>query len=248
MYSHTRRWKEAQKREVGYWRKEYFRDSEFKELAAKYSDSFAYMEKKYNFCNDTKILDLGCGATCPSILFKSGEKYGVDPLVGDFLEKDKEKLSGRIRLFKGTGEEIPFGNNFFDVVLCRNALDHMDSIQKVMEEIKRVTKRQGIILLATYTYTPFIAFLKRTSEYIPLLRNVEHPLTFTPVQFKDFCAEYFQILEENIIFEGKSSINYGKQDVELKEPSFHKIAAWLNRYIFMNHWFLREYLIICRKT
>lgn len=247
MYFHTKRWKEAQKKEAEYWKQESFRDSEFKELTTKYSDLFALVEKKFFFNDNTKILDLGCGATCPSILFKKGEKYGVDPLVGSFLQRDKAKLIGKIRLSKGRGEEIPFADNCFDVVLCRNALDHMDNLQKVMTEMKRVTKETGIIILSVYVYAPFIFFLKTITEYIPFLRNIEHPFTFTQGRFRKLCTQYFEILEDKIIFEGKNSIDYGKQDVELTEPFLHKIIAGLNRYVFMNDWFLREYLIICRR-
>lgn len=247
MHYYSKRWEKAQKIEKLYWQKEYFRESEFKELVLKYANVFEQIEKKYSFSKSTEILDLGCGATCPSILFKNGTKYGVDPLVDFFLQKDKEKLYNKIKLFKGRGEEIPFADNFFDAILCRNALDHMDDVNKVMEEIKRVTKEQGIIILSIYTYTSFIAFLKNTSEYIPFLRNIEHPFTFTPMEFKNFCAKYFEILEEKIIFEGKNSSDYGKQDVDMREPLLNKVIAWLNRYIFMNDWFLIEYLLICRK-
>ena len=248
MYSHTQRWKDAQKIEVEYWTKEYFRDSEFKELINKYSGLFAYIEKKYAFDENTKILDLGCGATCPSILFKKGVKYGVDPIVDVFLESDKEKLANKIALSKGSGEAIPFEDDYFDVILCRNALDHMDNLENVMEEIKRVVKGGGIVILSVYTYTRFVTSLKRASEHIPFLRNIEHPHTFTPGEFRDFCTRYFEPQEEKIVFEGTSSVDYGKEDVELTEPLLHKIVALLNKYVFMNNWFLREYLLICKNT
>ncbi|MBE9529224.1 MAG: class I SAM-dependent methyltransferase [Proteobacteria bacterium] len=247
MYSHSERWKKAQELEKVYWQKDFFRDSEYKELIFKYADLFKQIEQKYNFSEDTTVLDLGCGATCPSTLFSKGKRFGVDPIVSGYLEKDRQKLDGVIQLSEGTGEEIPFEDGYFDVVLCRNALDHMDNIDNVMKEIDRVLKPSGIVILSIYTYSPFIAFLKKASELVPMLRNIEHPFTFTPPQFRRFCAATFDILDEIIVFEGKSSIDYGKQDVELSEPLSHKIFSWINRYLFMNRWFLREMLITCRK-
>lgn len=247
MYTHSKRWEKAQEIEKIYWRKDFFRDSEFKELISKYDEVFDYIEEKYNFTENTKILDLGCGATCPSVLFRKGKKYGVEPLVEAFLEKDKKKLADRIQLHQGTGENIPFEDSFFDVVLCRNALDHMDNIPKVMDEIGRVIDKGGVIILSIYVYVPFIVSLKRASEYVPFLRNIEHPFTYTETGFKRLCGTHFEVLEEKIIFEGKSSVDYGKQDVDMKEPILHKIFAWANRYLLMNDWFLREYLIVCRK-
>lgn len=247
MYSYSERWRKAQEIEKIYWRKDFFRDSEYKELLFKYADLFKRIEEKYHFSMDTKILDLGCGATCPSTLFTKGKKFGVDPIVNVYLEKDRQKLDGSIELFEGTGEEIPFEDGFFDVVLCRNALDHMENIDNVMAEIERVVKPGGVVILSIYTYSPFIAFLKKASELVPMLRNIEHPFTFTPSQFRRFCAESFDVLEETTVFEGKSSIDYGKQDVELQEPLSHKVFALINRYVFMNTWFLREILITCRR-
>ncbi|GMR05151.1 MAG: hypothetical protein BMS9Abin23_1093 [Thermodesulfobacteriota bacterium] len=247
MHVHSKRWEMAQDIERIYWKKDFFRESEFKELLSKYSKVFGEVESRYGFSRDTKILDLGCGATCPSVLFTRGVKYGVDPLAKEFLEKDREKLSGKIRLLTGSGENIPFADGFFDVVLCRNALDHMDNVDQVMREIKRVVKDKGLVILSIYTYTPFITFLKKTSEVIPFLRNVEHPFTFTPVGFGAFCRRFFETLEERVVFEGTSSVDYGKEDVEMTEPLLHKIFAWSNRRIFMNKWFLRELMVVCRK-
>ena len=246
MYSHSKRWEKAQELEKIYWQKEYFRDSEYKELILKYEGIFKSIEEKYGFNQDTKILDLGCGATCPSTLFANGIKYGVDPLVDEFIEKDKEKLDGKIALKKGGGEDIPFEDNFFDVCLCRNAIDHMDNLDKVMQEIKRVTIPNGIAIFSVYTYTPFITFLKKTSECIPFLRNIEHPFTFTPEGFKRFCSEHFEVIDEMVVFEGKNSIDYGKQDVEMTEPVLNRVFVFFNRYIFMNIWFVREFLLVCR--
>ncbi|MFA5866562.1 MAG: class I SAM-dependent methyltransferase [Actinomycetota bacterium] len=246
MNLHTERWEEAQKKEAEYWKQESFRDSEFKELVTKYSKLFARIEKDYYFDDSFKILDLGCGATCPSILFTRGKKYGVDPLAGSFLQTDKEKLDGKINLSEGRGEEIPFADDYFDVILCRNALDHMDNLQEVFSEMKRVAKENAVIILSVYVYAPFIFFLKTTTEHIPFLRNIEHPFTFTQGRFRKLCEKDFEILEEQIIFEGKNSIDYGKQDVHMSEPLLNKVIAWLNRYVFLSDWFLREYLLICR--
>ena len=246
MHVHSKRWVEAQKVERFYWTKDRFRESEFKELAVKYSGVLSEIEGRYGFTDSTKILDLGCGATCPSTLFRKGEKFGVDPLVGTFLEKDVSGIEGKITLSRGSGESIPFREGFFDAVICRNALDHMDDVDLVMDEIRRVARPGGIIILSIYTYTPFIAALKKTSEYIPFLRNVEHPYTFTPGAFKGLASRHFEVLEERIIFEGKNSIDYGKLDVEMREPLLNRIFALANRYVFMNDWFVREYMLVCR--
>ncbi|MDP8261807.1 MAG: class I SAM-dependent methyltransferase [Candidatus Ancaeobacter aquaticus] len=246
-YIHRERWLQAQDIEKVFWNRANFRDNEYEEIDIKYSRIFKLIEEKYNFTDSTKILDLGCGATCPSTIFKIGVKYGVDPLVDCFLDEDKIKLKNKIELRKGDGENIPFEDKLFDVVLCRNALDHMDNICRVMQEVARVTKDDGLVILSVYTYTKFIAFLKITSEFIPFLRNVEHPHTFTPENFIKFCEKYFKILETSVVFEGKNSIDYGKINTELNVPFLHKVFAWVNKSVFMNKWFLKEYLIISKK-
>ncbi|MDH4121154.1 MAG: methyltransferase domain-containing protein [Deltaproteobacteria bacterium] len=56
------------------------------------------------------------------------------------------------RLVRSLGEELPFGENTFDAVLCKGAMDHFMSPELAMKEIARVLKPGGraVVALANY--------------------------------------------------------------------------------------------------
>lgn len=44
-------------------------------------------------------------------------------------------------------EELTYQDNFFDIVFCENALDHMHDPMKALKEMHRICKLKGVILL-----------------------------------------------------------------------------------------------------
>ena len=114
--------------------------------------------KKYGFnhLEDKKILDVGCGygkvlrrfidyGAIPENL------YGVD-LLPDRIERAK-KLSPHINFYLGSATELPFENEFFDIVMqftvFTSILDYSMK-QKIAKEMLRVLKPDGIIIWYDY--------------------------------------------------------------------------------------------------
>jgi 2-polyprenyl-6-hydroxyphenyl methylase/3-demethylubiquinone-9 3-methyltransferase len=54
---------------------------------------------------------------------------------------------------RGTGENLPFQDNSFDVVFCCNVLEHVSDLPKVIAEISRVLKNGGIFFYDTFNRT-----------------------------------------------------------------------------------------------
>jgi ubiquinone/menaquinone biosynthesis C-methylase UbiE len=46
-------------------------------------------------------------------------------------------------------EDMPFADEYFDIVTSFNSLDHVDNLEKAIGEIIRVTKPAGLLLLLT---------------------------------------------------------------------------------------------------
>jgi 2-polyprenyl-6-hydroxyphenyl methylase/3-demethylubiquinone-9 3-methyltransferase len=67
--------------------------------------------------------------------------------------KHSAENSLRINYKIGTGEELPFENNSFDVVLCCDVLEHVRDLPKVISEISRVLKNRGIFIYDTFNRT-----------------------------------------------------------------------------------------------
>jgi len=90
-----------------------------------------------------RILDVGCGPHCGIIGFRECEKYGVDHLVNDYRRIGYPLHKHGVRYINAKSEKMPFETQFFDVVICVNALDHVDSLHGTISEIARVLKKGG---------------------------------------------------------------------------------------------------------
>ena len=94
-----------------------------------------------------KILDVGCGIKPYKELFKKFDQYlGIDIEGGGHSDKYKE-----VDKFYN-GREIPFDDNFFDVAVCTQVLEHVISPESLLLEIRRTLKPGGQIFLTM----PFI--------------------------------------------------------------------------------------------
>jgi ubiquinone/menaquinone biosynthesis C-methylase UbiE len=98
------------------------------------------------------ILDVGCGkAIDGSRLLKKGARVvGLEP-SNVMLVRAKEYLSennAQVALAQGIGENLPFKPHSFDKVMCKGALDHFFSPSKTMEEIARVLKPRGEMIIS----------------------------------------------------------------------------------------------------
>jgi ubiquinone/menaquinone biosynthesis C-methylase UbiE len=118
-----------------------------KDKVLEYWRRFRYLDDIIRICkikSDTKILDVGCGISTV-LHFVEGKRYGIDPLACEY--KRFYTYPEGINIQNGFGEEIPFPNEYFDVVFCSNVLDHVSDPAKTIEEIKRVLKSKGYFVL-----------------------------------------------------------------------------------------------------
>ena len=92
-----------------------------------------------------KVLDVGCGTGLIGSLFR---KRGVLIVGVDFTIEMMRKALPRLDfLVKSNIEEIPFSNDIFNLIVCRQALQFVD-YRMVVKEMFRVCKPGGKILLS----------------------------------------------------------------------------------------------------
>ena len=100
------------------------------------------------------ILDVGCGnGWVLSNFFREGARcFGLD-----LTRKAIDLSEKRFKMIKGSGlflvanaEELPFQDSFFDIVTAMGVLHHTPNIDKAIEEIYRVLKPGGKIVLMLY--------------------------------------------------------------------------------------------------
>lgn len=109
------------------------------------------------------ILDIATGTGDLAILFASTsakEIIGLDISQG-MLEIGKKKiatqnLESRIQMVLGDGENIPYTDNYFDVITVAYGVRNFENLEKGLSEILRVLKPNGqLIILETSVPTKF---------------------------------------------------------------------------------------------
>ena len=100
-----------------------------------------------------KVLDVGCGMA--HLLYELTQVVpgvavaGID--ISDYaLEHAKEEVRGSLRY--GQAQEIPFGDNEFDLVISLAALHNLKvyDLKKAVREIERVSKGNSYIMVESY--------------------------------------------------------------------------------------------------
>ncbi len=94
---------------------------------------------------DEKALYVGVGTGEIADKFNVAEMWGLDISKG-MLEQCKS--IDRNRLLVGSADKLPFLDNTFDFVFCRNLLKHVDDDYHAVEEMKRVLKPGGKLFVA----------------------------------------------------------------------------------------------------
>jgi ubiquinone/menaquinone biosynthesis C-methylase UbiE len=70
--------------------------------------------------------------------------YGID-LNNDFVSNCKKVFNATVVDLET--EILPYDNDMFDLVICNQVLEHLKSYNKVIDELTRVTKTNGFILI-----------------------------------------------------------------------------------------------------
>lgn len=241
-----KRWKKAQEKEIDGWIEEVTVEDEFLEIKNKYTALLKDFAEKSHYHWNWKVLDLGCGPTCISRLLPKAQKIGIDPLADRFGIEGKVIDGVRVRLARG--EEIPFKDSEFNLVICRNVLDHVQSPLKVVKETHRVLKAKGYFILSCYTYNPFIKFVKSFSEMLPQIKNIAHPFTFTPSDLEKLASGRFIVERKTDVHIGYHPNDYGKINEKKSKWNFlQKLMIFINFKIFKEKWFVKEYCLVLKK-
>ena len=250
------RWKLAQEHEYKDWAKD--KDlviNEFKEGYQKYDALMKVWSSKLSLSETSKILDVGCNLTVLSRLFGTGEIFGVDPLFDKLDRADLKAEFSKTNFFAGMAENMSmFKSNVFDVVFCRNVIDHCMDTNQVLVECKRVLNVEGSIFLAVYVYSPLVYWLRRITETTGFFVNIMHPHSYTIASFKNQFVTFFDIEEIIEIYSGTNPWDFGKyhshgSEVESNnrfsfKNSLIRLALFINRYVLFSNYFVKEILIV----
>ena len=108
-----------------------------------------YLLNRWTSLKMKKFLDLGCGLGRHSVLFaQNGFDVSCFDISEDAISKTKkwceeENLNCDYQV--GDMLKLPYKDNEFDCILCRNVISHTDTegMKMIVKELKRVLKKDG---------------------------------------------------------------------------------------------------------
>jgi 2-polyprenyl-3-methyl-5-hydroxy-6-metoxy-1,4-benzoquinol methylase len=123
---------------------------------------------KKHINKNSSFLDVGCGSgdnLMRAQLELNCSVQGIDPSpgehgVGRFIKNTKIQEF----ITKGSAEEIPYDDNNFDIVFCSHVLEHVMNEKKSLNEITRVLKQDGILIIGMPTAS--MAIIALVSYYL----------------------------------------------------------------------------------
>jgi SAM-dependent methyltransferase len=94
------------------------------------------------------------------------------------------------------GEDIPFEDDFFDLVICQNLLDHVASYDVVLDEVTRVLREPNLAYFGTDVYSQASAEARWARQARGEVFDIQHPHTFTVETLEETLENHgFQIVE-----------------------------------------------------
>lgn len=96
-----------------------------------------------------RVLDLGCydGRDSELILKQDNEVYGVEILRGPAEQAEAKGV--KVERFDLNKNHWPLEKEFFDVVVAGEIIEHVSSADSFLENVYRVLKPSGMLLLST---------------------------------------------------------------------------------------------------
>ncbi len=118
---------------------------------------FEYFDRVISDWHGLKVLDVGCGGgyTCEFLAQRGAEVTGIDQSAAciEAAEGHSAAMGLTIDYRVGVGETLPFEDDGFDVVVCVDVLEHVESPAATVAEIGRVLRPGGQFCFDTINRT-----------------------------------------------------------------------------------------------
>lgn len=196
------------------------------------------------------ILDVGTGVgnfigSLIEIPYPFKEIVGIDTSTRAIdIAKSHFMNYQNIQFLKMDGNQMTFDDHTFDVVCLSNSLHHLTHIEQTLNEMKRVVKKNGILLFHEMISSPLTdaqishRMIHHFSAEIDRLIGVTHNETYTKAEIEDILsiikdkkiiASWIPVYDEKIEF-SQEQIDQIIESVDrmvdrIKEsPSYHDFA------------------------
>jgi ubiquinone/menaquinone biosynthesis C-methylase UbiE len=168
---------------LGHWSYEGLRASKDDRAAwlaseAEYIKGLIHRAAREPVPRGAKVLQIGAGPCDVIDHWGDGEKHAIDPLAEEYKAAFREFQDPSVNYVAGRGEELPYAPEYFDVIIIRNALDHVEDPHRTLRESFRVLKPSGALYVWTYLYTWYGSWTYRLINLLTK-RFIYEPWAFT---------------------------------------------------------------------
>lgn len=146
-----------------------------------------------NYTIDKIVVDCACGNGEGTNIFSEGTKatYGFD-VSEEALVEARQKCTNPHAIFqKASGTKLPLGNNFADVYVSLETIEHIDEDEDFLQEVSRVLKNGGIFICSTPNR--MVTNPGKTLKDKPA--NVFHIREYSVEEFTALLSKYFSKVE-----------------------------------------------------
>lgn len=114
-----------------------------------------------------------------------------------WINLDCIELPGVDVVYDLNNPPFPFPDNYFDLILCKDVLEHVDLI-KVLRDIYRILKKGGKVIIQVPHFTSKDAFSDPTHKNLFTIHTFQY---FTKGHYREYYTDYsFEILEKVHLF------------------------------------------------
>ncbi|NGX16863.1 class I SAM-dependent methyltransferase [Wenzhouxiangella sp. XN24] len=211
----------------------------FREIEEYRFDKLEYLARRVNFAGypGRSVLDVGCGLGNDVARFATGgsEVTGIDisPRAVELARANfsQRGLAGRFEVMDG--EAMSFPDAAFDVVYCHTVLHFTPDPARMVREIRRVTKPDGVAILMTVNRKSWMNWLRHVMKVdidhldSPVFRHMtmdEFRSILAPFPMIDLRSERFPVPTK--VHKGLKALVYNGVFV----GGFNSLpASWTNR-------------------
>jgi len=183
--------------------------------------------------DDSRVLEVGSGAHGLIFGFGTENGVGIDPLAVDY-KRLFPKWQENASTVASIGEELPFEDAAFDIVLSDNVVDHAEAPVKIIEEISRVLRPGGLLYFTVNIHHPVYDLVSRAHGFwnsigmrFEISAFADHTVHFT----EDQVRSVFAGLPVNIL---ASHSNVSELKAEYRKLKARNIEQFIKKLFFKN--------------
>jgi SAM-dependent methyltransferase len=110
-----------------------------------------YLGQDSRWLSDKTVVSIGCGCTGDLAAFPAQVKIAIDPLLYVYQQLGmlvRDEVGSRTIYLSLGAENLPLVDQSADLVICRNALDHMPNPQVALNEMWRILNKDGALFVS----------------------------------------------------------------------------------------------------